>query len=342
MRYILPSSDPNCTLHAGDLVEVKSAEEILSSLDADGTYEFLPFMPEMLKFCGRRFRVFKRATKICDTIEKTGFKRMRQTVLLDGVHCDGASHGGCQARCMIFWKEQWLKPVSGESPNAPITIRATGKPTTDVRSDETHSEARTSLIKTTVRRTEPDGESVYRCQITELAKASLPLAWWDLRHYLEDVTSGNRRLHEVGAGILIMLFNWVQRLRGGDVYPHMDAGISKQTPVNPLNLQPGDTVKVKTREEILATLDRFWKNKGLYFDVGMARYCGKTYRVAVRAHNIIHEKTGKMVTTSADNPMIILETVFCNADYQKFCARSEYVFWREIWLEPIEGKSLMP
>lgn len=107
-------------------------------------------------------------------------------------------------------------------------------------------------MKTTIHRTEPEGEPIYRCQITELAKACLPLAWWDLRHYLENVTSGNRRLPEVGAGILIMLFNWVQPLRGGDVYPHMDAGRSKQTPINPLNLQPGDTVRVKTREEILA------------------------------------------------------------------------------------------
>ncbi len=74
----------------------------------------------------------------------------------------------------------------------------------------------------------------------------------------------------------------------------------------------------------------------------MARYCGKTFRAAVRTHTIIHKKTGKMVTTSEDNPMIILETVFCNADYQKFCARSEYVPWRAIWLEPLEGKSLMP
>jgi hypothetical protein len=71
------------------------------------------------------------------------------------------------------------------------------------------------------------------------------------------------------------------------------------------------------------------------FDVGMARYCGETFRVATRGQKVIHEKTGEMIQTPQDNPMIILDGVICNADYQKFCARSEYVFWREIWLDKV-------
>ena len=38
---------------AGDLIEVRSAAEILATLDERGELENLPFMPEMLKFCGR-------------------------------------------------------------------------------------------------------------------------------------------------------------------------------------------------------------------------------------------------------------------------------------------------
>ena len=38
----------------GDLVEVKSADEILATLDADGTLDHLPFMPEMVEFCGAK------------------------------------------------------------------------------------------------------------------------------------------------------------------------------------------------------------------------------------------------------------------------------------------------
>ena len=35
-------------LRKGDLVEVRSEEEILRTLDADGKLDGLPFMPEML------------------------------------------------------------------------------------------------------------------------------------------------------------------------------------------------------------------------------------------------------------------------------------------------------
>ncbi len=48
-------------LRAGDLVEVRSEDEILRTLDSRGTLDSLPFMPEMLPFCGKRFRVSKRA-----------------------------------------------------------------------------------------------------------------------------------------------------------------------------------------------------------------------------------------------------------------------------------------
>lgn len=323
-------------LKAGDLVEVKSVEEILATLDADGTCESMPFMPEMLPFCGRQFRVFRRANKVCDTIDKTGLRRMKRTVLLDGSRCDGADHGGCQAGCMILWKEQWLKPVAvGESANL---VRVDARPRAHEKVEEAQVRGRAySLLMKHSRGTghsEP-GHEAYRCQITELKKATLELPWWDFRIYLEDISSRNRRLGEVITGLFIMLFNWVQRKRGGDVYPYMDAGTLKKTPVNSTNLQPGDKVRVKNCDQILATLDSKYKNRGLYFDVGMARYCGETFQVAVRANKIIHEKTGEMICAPTDNPMIILDGVICNSDYQKFCPRSEYVFWREIWLDKV-------
>src|SRR5205085_4338150 len=50
-------------LKSGDLVEVRSAGEILATLDDTGALEALPFMPEMLPYLGRRFVVDKRADK---------------------------------------------------------------------------------------------------------------------------------------------------------------------------------------------------------------------------------------------------------------------------------------
>jgi hypothetical protein len=319
-------------LKAGDLVEVKSAEEILTTLDQEGACESLPFMPEMLKFCGKRFRVFKRANKVCDTIDKTGLRRMRGTVLLEGARCDGSDHGGCQAGCMILWKEQWLKALSQDAGGDLISIRQSARGKSE---DNTPQNIRAWLTRHARSRASDGSQEIYRCQITELKKATMALPWWDFRIYLEDVMSGNRRPGEVIAGLLITLFNWVQRIRGGDVYPYMEPGALKKTPVEPLNLQPGDKVRVKSLQQIQATLDSKYKNRGLYFDVGMARFCGYTFQVKARVHKIIHEKTGEMVHAPNDNPMIILDGVICNADYQKFCPRSEYVFWREIWLEKI-------
>src|SRR5215813_7917669 len=102
---------PPLNLRAGEFVEVRSKEEILATLDELGQLNALPFMPEMLKFCGQQFRVFKSAHKTCDTIEKTGGRRMRGAVHLEGLRCDGEAHGGCQAGCLFFWNEAWLKRV---------------------------------------------------------------------------------------------------------------------------------------------------------------------------------------------------------------------------------------
>ena len=74
---------------SGDWVEVRTKEEILQTLDGNGRLDELPFMPSMFQFCGRRFRVFKRAHKTCDTVNDYKGRRMNNTVHLDGVRCDG-------------------------------------------------------------------------------------------------------------------------------------------------------------------------------------------------------------------------------------------------------------
>src|SRR5262245_23772237 len=100
---------------AGDLVEVRSKAEILATLDAHGRLDGMPFMPEMLAFCGRQLRVRAVAHKTCDTATQswTG-RRLSTTVHLEGAFCEGSAHGGCQAECALYWRDAWLKRV-GES-----------------------------------------------------------------------------------------------------------------------------------------------------------------------------------------------------------------------------------
>src|SRR5215475_6503881 len=101
-------------LRAGDWVQVRTKEEILSTLDADGRLDELPFMPEMLRYCGKTMRVGKRAHKTCDPALGIGGRKMESTVHLDNIRCDGSAHDGCEAGCLIFWKEAWLKRLDGE------------------------------------------------------------------------------------------------------------------------------------------------------------------------------------------------------------------------------------
>src|SRR5208282_5532262 len=71
-------------------------------------------MPEMFQYCGQRLRVFKRSDKTCDYIQGWSIRRMKDSVHLEGVRCDGSGHDGCQAGCLIFWKEAWLKRAEND------------------------------------------------------------------------------------------------------------------------------------------------------------------------------------------------------------------------------------
>ena len=66
-------------------------------------------MPEMLEYCGRVLPVVQRADKTC--AGQGVVRRMHNTVHLRRSRCDGAAHGGCQAACLLFWKEAWLERV---------------------------------------------------------------------------------------------------------------------------------------------------------------------------------------------------------------------------------------
>ena len=54
-------TDRSSRLRAGQWVEVRAKAEILGTLDERGRLDGLPFMPQMLGYCGQRFKVYKRA-----------------------------------------------------------------------------------------------------------------------------------------------------------------------------------------------------------------------------------------------------------------------------------------
>jgi len=350
-----PRHDYDLNLRVGELVEVLSEEEILRTLDAKGRLDALPFMPEMLQYCGKRFRVYKRADKTCDTIDNAGSRRMRGAVHLEDLRCDGAAHGGCQARCLIFWKEAWLRRVqTGFLRELAGKTRKLSRPVSLPTSPGNGSITIDTLIQAT-RAASPVShreEEVYSCQATEHLKATSPMVWWDVSQYMRDMWTGNVSIPEVlraisfwvftkmlkvgGYRALIGTYNRMQEMRGGCPYPFR-AGKLTKTPSAELNLQPGELVQVKSHDEVLETLDQRNRNRGLSFDVEMVRYCGGKYRVIQRVERIIHEKTGKMIRLPG--VCVMLEGVTCRAEYSRhrlFCPRTIHSFWREIWLRRAE------
>jgi hypothetical protein len=322
-------------LRAGEIVEVRSKEEILSTLDEDGRLDQLPFMPEMLKYCGRQFEVFKRADKTCDTITKTGSRRMRNAVHLKEIRCDGESHGGCQAGCLLFWKEAWLTrvPIKRELASSKFQRRVNASSLAAEAS--LHRCTEDHLVRATRKSTSPDGDG-FSCQATELLNATSDLPWWDVRQYVRDLVSGNVALGEFVRVVSIATFNTIQRYRRGRSYPFVPTPTLKKTPTEILNLRPGELVQVKSKEEITATLSTKGKNRGLWFDVEMIRYCGGEFKVLRRVEKIIDEKTGQML--HLPNDCVVLDGVTCRASFSRerlFCPRSITPYWREIWLKRI-------
>lgn len=329
-------------LRVGDWVYVRSAEEIAATLDDQGRFDGLPFMPEMLRHCGSRLRVAKTAHKTCDTIEGSGGRRMRDAVHLDVARCDGSDHGGCEAGCTLFWKTAWLSltPPAG-SPDGPLG---------------SEHPIRTRLLCFASRSAVDASETVYSCQATELLRATEPLSPSDLGQYVEDVRGGNhsvgnmlrllaftayRRLVDTGVAyrLLLRVYAAFQRLRGGAPFPIAIGRISEgqSTPTSRLDLRPGERIRVKPIEEIEATITRQGFNRGMRFDVEMVKYCGKEYRVSGRVNRIINEKSGRMMTMA--NPCVLLEDVYCRAECtpgRVGCPRAVNTYWREIWLKRID------
>jgi 2-polyprenyl-6-methoxyphenol hydroxylase-like FAD-dependent oxidoreductase len=294
----------------GDRVLVRSAQEILVTLDAEGRLDAMPFMPEMIAYIGQEMQVSRRMERTC--VEGPGLRRLNDTVVLETARCDGAMHDGCQRGCILFWKAAWLRPVDQAVAIDPKAEAAALK--------------RLAALPTRT------GDT-YSCQSTQLEAATQPLPNLHVGQLVREVRSGDLRALDL---VRIIVRAVVNRLRARLGLAELDliVGRTAKTSKGDLGLKVGDWVRVKSHDEVRAALDAKSRNRGLTFEPEMTRYLGSVHRVAQVVERIIDEQKGKMVHLDRT---VVLDQVFCEGLCNKACPRKNPLFWREAWLERVEA-----
>jgi len=160
-------------------------------------------------------------------------------------------------------------------------------------------------------------EPEIRCQIFSLSEMSEPVGMsrrlWQFRNRLKRVAK--RRWN-----YLVNLFNATRGIKG-------------EERVKTLILEPGDIVRVISRNEIQATLNHWNQLKGCSFMEEMESYCNTTQRVFKRVDQFLDERDYHVKKCRG---IVLLEGVICEGtrDFGP-CDRSCFFFWREEWLEKV-------
>ena len=99
-------------LAVGEWVKIRPAEEILATLDDERKNRGLVFEEEMLRHCGKTYRVVARLSRIID--EKSGrmIKLTNDCIALDSLTCRGLDNRKrlfCPRGPFFYWRESWLE-----------------------------------------------------------------------------------------------------------------------------------------------------------------------------------------------------------------------------------------
>jgi len=310
-------------LKVGEAVRVRSVSEILATLDAEGKLESVPFMPEMLPYCGRQFRVSRRADRTCAAGEP---RSLGSTVHLDELRCSGSAHHDCQAQCLLLWKEAWLERAVFPQDGSKETAESPAKRRTLFSA--------LSWLGSLAER--PGGKLM--CQATELRVASCPLSVGGPVIFGGSVVRA-LLTRKIGFAELRILYRWISgslirkyfflRLRLG-----LKPAAQDQEP-GKLDLQPGELVEPRSIPEILSTLNAQGAHRGLQFKPEMFAFCGGQYRVRGKIETRVNEQTGDLAHMK--NECVLLDSVYCGGQLH-FCSRSNYFYWREEWLRRVSDK----
>ena len=100
-------------------------------------------------------------------------------------------------------------------------------------------------------------------------------------------------------------------------------------------LRAGDWVEVRSKEEILATLDGSARLESLPFMPEMFQYCGRRLQVHRRAHKTCDPPNG-MGGRRMRNA-VHLSDVRCGGEHHGGCQAGCLIFWKSAWLKQVQG-----
>jgi hypothetical protein len=150
----------------------------------------------------------------------------------------------------------------------------------------------------------------------------------------EEITSESRSLiHHVKRAFAVPWNYYVKRWLKKGYHLAVDKRAQNNPRVILEPLKVGDQVRVRTWEEIQATLDPFKELKGCAFLAEMKQFCGTTQRVFQVMERFLDERDYKVKKVKG---VVLLEGVICRGTpVFGRCDRSCLLFWREEWLEKI-------
>src|SRR5262249_60672539 len=103
---------------AGELVTVRPLEEIARTLDANNKNRGLWFDRDMVKHCGRQYRVQARVERLIDAATGHLLEMKLPCIVLEGVDCSGEYQSFGAQHEYIYWREAWLAKPAPPPPQA--------------------------------------------------------------------------------------------------------------------------------------------------------------------------------------------------------------------------------
>lgn len=169
----------------------------------------------------------------------------------------------------------------------------------------------------------PNSNQVPDCQLGRIDQTHEPLG------VLESIWQLRNRLKRIIKRRLLFIKNVT-----GKLVRNRSSLSSKALEIQLEPFKVGNYVRVRSREEIQATLGNWNDLNGCAFMEEMWHYCGTTQQVLRRVERFLDERD---YHTKQVRSIVILDHVNCQGtvDFGP-CDRNCFFFWKEEWLKKIE------